>query len=175
MQADPQNAVVRAMDVNRRQTTMNLRASRARSVAAETLFLAFLLGLAGEAYGFHHDHGHANDPPAPAGAAGHLHHAPEAEQPLSLASSGRSDPQGAPADGRRASEPGSTEGPSDESPCTCLGICHGASASPLPSSPPRVQVRIGQVEAGRDPADEHRALRPPTPYLLPFANGPPTG
>lgn len=163
------------MDVTRRQTIMNLRPSRARSVAAGTLFLAFVLGLAGEAYGFHHDHGHGHDPPAPAGSAGHLHHAPEVEEPLPRASSLASGPHGVPSEARRASEPGSTEGPPDEAPCTCLGICHGASASPLPSSPPRVQVRIGQVEAGRDPADEHRALRPPTPYVLPFANGPPTG
>lgn len=157
------------MDANPRDRLISLRASPMRPLAAASLFLAFLLGLAGEAYGLHHDHG----TPASASAAGHAHQASEAERRLAGSEPGKPTARPLQSEGGGDSEGRSSDSAPDDAPCTCLGICHGASASPLPASPPSLYVRTTEPVAGPRPGDESGPLRAPTPYLLPFGNGPP--
>ncbi len=163
------------MDANRQDRLVSLRASPMRPLAAASLFMAFLLGLAGEAYGLHHDHGHASGAPASASRVGHAHQAMEAEYRLA-----GTEPEGpvagplqVPSEGGGDSEDRSSDSTPEDAPCTCLGICHGASASPLPASPLSPYVRTAEPVAGPRPGDESGPLRAPTPYLLPFGNGPP--
>ena len=84
------------------------------------LAIAFLAGLAGEAYGPHS--GHGND---------HRTH------------------------------------------CTCVGICHGAAASPVPARPDPYVVAAESIEQDDPKPADHRLLSRARGYLLPLANAPP--
>lgn len=57
-------------------------------------------------------------------------------------------------------------------PCTCVGLCHVSAAAPLGTSPPAVQRTAAEVQV-RGLASPEEAPPTRTPYLLPFANGPP--
>ncbi|MFW6078597.1 MAG: hypothetical protein ACODAE_03190 [Gemmatimonadota bacterium] len=63
----------------------------------------------------------------------------------------------------------------DGRPCTCVGACNGGASAPVVASvasaarPPVGLVRTRSVPVTAEPRGLHDA------YLLPFANGPPTG
>ena len=97
-----------------------MRPGPVRGAISLLLTLAFLAGLAGEAYGPH-------------AGAGHDH----------------------------------------RTHCTCVGICHGAAASPVPAEPGPYLVAAASVEQ-RDAEPGGRELLPqPRRYLFPLPNAPP--
>lgn len=71
--------------------------------------------------------------------------------------------------GGRPSGPRSTEAS-----CTCIGLCHGAAASPLPSidtpePAPCAAVRVRSVSVA-----SHQVPGELSPFFLPYPNGPPS-
>lgn len=106
----------------------------------------FVLSLGGEAYGWHDCPHHHPDPGTGDVPA-------EATAAAAEAGSAPLEPTGGP--------------------CTCVGSCHAAAASPLPGSaaaPAQVASAVRSVELGA-------IARPPRPrfppYFLPYPNGPP--
>lgn len=117
-------------------------------VKALRVALAFLIALAGEVSGAHacphHEIALAGQP----ADAGLHEHDPHAGDP--------------------AGDPGHS------GPCTCVGVCHGSAAAPLPSVGPVV----GHFRGVSSPApalvpDSGTSVRLLLPYVLPYANGPP--
>lgn len=71
---------------------------------------------------------------------------------------------------------GSSGGEHDEQqgPCTCIGICHGGTAAPLPVVAVAPADIVGPIGA-LAPAPDRAGLRvQQLPYVLPYANGPPS-
>lgn len=121
-----------------------------RKPAAALLVLTFLVGLRGEAYLPHAAHGGAGD-------HGAVHS-------LALASIGTGE------SGPATSSPHH----GDPGPCTCIGTCHGAAAAPLPALGFDGASLPAEAAGGEPGPPATRGLRSASPYLLPYANGPPT-
>ena len=129
-----------------------------RKTAHVLATLAFLLGLAGEAYGPHA--GLAHGPPA------HAHDTDRGRVSQPASSSGAS------LAWTQATEPQESEEP-DPAPCTCVGTCHGAAAAPVPARPYASVVSGERFQSGH-PVATDRIVPLQPPYLLPYANAPPS-
>jgi hypothetical protein len=57
--------------------------------------------------------------------------------------------------------------------CTCFGTCHGSAAVALPAGPGEAHVRSNAVRDDRTGGTSTPAAQV-SPYLHPYANGPPT-
>lgn len=77
-----------------------------------------------------------------------------------------------PAAGAEAPADSAPLAPTD-GPCTCVGSCHAAAASPMPALAPAAPALVGTAERlPLRPTVE--TVRPRfSPYLLPYPNGPP--
>lgn len=118
-----------------------------RTAAAALLGLVFLLGLGTEALALRscpHHHPDREGAPPPAPVA-------SVDQP----------PSGSPAD--RSAPPR----------CMCVGSCTTATSAPLPAVDALPRVAIQSPPRRGAPARDDRVPSAPSPYLLPYPNGPP--
>lgn len=143
-----------------------MRSVRKRRWLAAGVALTFLAGLAGQAVTPHHGH-HGASHEADRGASHGGHHPPIHEP------SSHHGPGAAPlvSGASELASPCAPDG-GPPSPCTCLGVCHGTAATPLPSLAfqlPRHRETLSTRLAARPRTPQ----RPPLAYLLPYANGPP--
>lgn len=129
-----------------------------RTAVSTLLAGVFLLSLGTETFGWHdcpHHHRGTRTGTAAAGAV-------PAESSVQIRAA-------ADADGRTGSVPAEHE----SGPCTCVGNCHGAAASPLPAVLPAVpSVAEGTVRVALRPDARGLPLRHAS-YFLPYPNGPP--
>lgn len=117
--------------------------------ASLLLVLGFSLAISADAYGLHGcPHHHEGSPPPTSG-------------PSTLAVDD-------------AGDAGGHHGEEEAGPCTCIGSCHGAAATPLPAALPAAVADHGADRSvGPDVADSDPRARTSL-YLLPLANAPPT-
>lgn len=125
--------------------------SLSRQATTVALALAFSLGLGAEVYGLHDCPRHHHDPPATAPVA------PDAAtSPTERAADGPLPSESAP-----------------EGPCTCVGTCHASAASPHPGIVSSQALPATGATRTIAPASADVVPARRSPYLLPYANGPP--
>src|SRR5690606_17775921 len=77
------------------------------------------------------------------------------------------------AHGHDVHDAGPADGADPASPCTCVGVCHGSAASPVPATGhERVQAPTTVRAHGPIVVPASPPLQPAA-YLLPYPNGPP--
>lgn len=140
--------------------------------AALVLALTFTSGLVGEAYGWHRcPHHHPNrDVTNAKGAA-----SPPASSGSSAAATDRAGRATDAVEGLRVQPPPSRPlHPRQGKTCTCVGNCHGSAAAPLAPAPPAGPAEDG-IGLEVSLSDRNGVVVPGlSPYMLPYANAPPS-
>lgn len=129
-----------------------------RTALSAILAGVFLFSLGTEAYGWHdcpHHHGDAGIT------------APAAETVSGEASA----PVAGPTDAQDRT--GTVPAEHESGPCTCVGNCHGAAASPLPAVLPPVPSAVEGTVRVTLPPDTRGLPLLHASYFLPYPNGPP--
>jgi len=136
--------------------TLSVTRTAVRRTLNVVVLGAFLVGLAGEAFG---PHPKRLDARYGTGPAGDTAHESRRSGPTTAAVAPSGD------DESRHDHP-------EHEPCTCVGTCHGAAASPVPAQAPSLQV-AGARPLRAAARTTGRLVYGRSSYVLPYPNPPP--